>query len=222
MKNNTGSTSKAVITMPIDFQEALFKPLEDDNFLLSVFDNNQAITDDFFAILNDKAFELSNDFIADKWVVGHEPDTECHTFFLYPTDDTKTYTVKGSELPSSPDCEYNDEHGYDMNGDEYEDVVVDNKVFGLIATLATFDTYGNTNDMDISNIYMDSGQNLNECIVGIEGDLKERMTTYSVDLDRMMGIVWLFLRDRSDDYDEDGFDDWLDDDSFDEDDWGDK
>ena len=76
MKNNTGSTSKAVITMPIDFQEALFKPLEDDNFLLSVFDNNQAITDDFFAILNDKAFELSNDFIADKWVVGHEPDTE--------------------------------------------------------------------------------------------------------------------------------------------------
>lgn len=222
MKDNASSNGKAVITMPIDFQTALFKPLEDDNFLLEMFNKNQALLDGFMSTLNQKACELSDDFDAGEWAIGREVDTECHTFFLYPKDNTKTYTVKGSELPSSPDCEYNDEHGYDMNGDEYDDVVVDNKVFGLIATLASFDTYAYSNDMEVIALYMDNGQDLNECIVEVEGDLKERMTTYSVELDRMMDIVWLFLRDRNDEGDDDWDDGDWDDDDFNTDDWDDE
>lgn len=218
MKDNAISKGKAVITMPSEFQEALFKPLKDESYVLEIFNNDKALADTFMDILNDKASELSGDFDADEWMIGREIDVDHSTFFLYPIDDTKTYTVNGSELPSSPDCDYNDERGYDENGEEYDDIVVDNKVFGLIATLATFDTYGYSDDIEINSMYMDRGQDLNECVIEVEKHLNEWMATYSVEIDRMMDIVTLFLREREDDWD-DG--DW-DDDDFNTDDWDDE
>lgn len=197
------------ITMPIEFQEALFKPLKDDSFMLGIFRNDKTLVDRFMSILDEQAGELSDDFNADEWAIGKEIDFDHHTFFLYPVDDTKTYIVKGSAMPSSQDLGYSSEYGYDADGDEYEDVVVDNKTFGLIATLATFGTYGyHDDDIELSSIYMDRGADLNGCVVDAARALERQMTSYSVELDIMMDILHIFLRDEGDD--------WLDDDSFDD------
>ena len=129
--------SKAVITLPTDFGEGLFLPLEDDGCLVGMFSESKADADAFMSILN---------------------------------------------------------------GDKHEDVVVDNKVFGLMAMLNTFNTFGHSDNEDVIWVYVHEAQALNEYITGIEGDIKERGSECSVELDRMMYITSLFLDNISDDY----------------------
>ena len=196
MSNN----SKAVITMPTEFHEGLFLPLEDDECLVGMFSESKADADAFISILNDEAGKLSEDFNGDEWVLAVHTNPENCLFLLWTKDDNKTFRVKGSKLPSADNCQHNDEHGYDLNGDKHEDVVVDNKVFGLMAMLNTFNTYGHSNNEDVIWVYVHEAQALNEYISGIEGDLRERGSECSAELDNMMYIISLFLDNISDDY----------------------
>ena len=90
--------SKAVITMPTDFGEGLFLPLEDDECLVGMFSESKADADAFMSILN---------------------------------------------------------------GDKHEDVVVDNKVFGLMAMLNTFNTFGHSDNEDVIWVYVHEAQAMN-------------------------------------------------------------
>lgn len=61
MKNSGAVTdANTVITIPRQFQKALFKPFKGKDFILNIFDGNVGDAENFMAILNDKAANLSD------------------------------------------------------------------------------------------------------------------------------------------------------------------
>lgn len=202
MKNvESDANTNPVITMPAQFQKAMFKPFKGKNFILNVLYGNVEDTETFMAVLNDKAGKLSDDFDQTEWVIAKEIDPPYETiylhdtFFLYPKDTAKTYKIEGSKLPSSPYCDYDSQFGYDEHGEYYDDIIVDHKIFGLIATINAFDTCGYTESTKVMLTYLDCNHDLSSLIVDTEEKLRAKRGTDLAALDRMMSVVSLYLKD---------------------------
>lgn len=204
MKDSEAVTdANTVITIPRQFQKALFKPCKDKDFILNIFNGNVADAETFMAILNDKAANLSDDFDGAEWVIAkeldpiHESIYSFNTHFLYPKDNTKTYRIEGAKIPSSPYCDYDAYRGYDEHGEPHKDVIVDHKVFGLLATINAFDTCGHSDDKGIIMGYMDSNYDLSALVIDTEEKLRSERYTRLGPIDRMMSVVGLYLKEIS-------------------------
>lgn len=197
------ANANTVITIPRQFQKALFKPCKDKDFILNIFDGNAGDADTFMAILNDKAANLSDDFDEAEWVIAkeldpiHESIYSFNTHFLYPKEKTKTYKIDGAKIPSSPYCDSDAYFGYDESGEPHKDVIVDHKLFGLLATINTFDTCGYSDDIDMIMGYMDSNYDLSALIIDTEKKLRSERFTRLAPINRMMSVVGLYLKEIS-------------------------
>ncbi len=189
----TKSNTRGVIAMPIEFQETLFNTSNNQEFLTTIFNGDTSDSDMFMRLLNENSRRLGHSITSDSWalaeVVNDEDvsrDAKYLNFFFYPKDDSRTYFVDGSRFPVNDEGE--------RDGIEYDDVEVDNKLFGLIASLATFDC--DHTRRDLASIYMDRGQDLNECVI----ESYESLNDYGYDslrkLNVMMAVICPFLRYR--------------------------
>ena len=201
--SETVANANTVITIPRQFQKALFKPFKGKDFILNVFEGDMGKADTFMVILNNKAADLSDDFDGAEWVVAKELDPtyesiySFNTYFLYPKDKTKTYKIDGAKIPSSPYCDSGAYFGYDEHGKPHKDVIVDHKVFGLLATINTFNTCGHSDDIDIILNYMDMNYDLSALIIDTEKKLRSERFTRLAPIERMMSVVGLYLKEIS-------------------------
>lgn len=190
---------KNPITMPVGFYDFVFTPSLDRSIIKKAFSGNQSHADDFVEIFKAIAKRLSDDFLDDDFLVAiakGEDGSDSSNFFLYPKDDDKVYRINGEKIPSQNDIG----HCYVDEANRYDHVFVDNKVFGLIATLCTFDDYWQVRDIPVEaelicDVYMDRGQDLNEIILEVIEELKIEAGGRRC---AMMNVVWLFLRPRCD------------------------
>lgn len=117
MSNNTQDNK--VITMPAELETVLFDVVSDEDrayFLPSNFDGDYFLSGEYERLNSKNAFNRSDDHVAGSWTMAKLKSGD--SFFMYPSDDAKTYTI---------------------NGLDNDEIVVDNKIFGLINTYATFD-----------------------------------------------------------------------------------
>lgn len=157
-----------VIHIPSDFYDEIFKttefndgiskPIDMQGYLSRVFEGNREAISDFIALINEKACELSGRPVVDEWAAAQEEDYIA--FFLYPTDNSKMYRVNCNDPTIARYYKFRENYGTDENGF----IIVDNVTFGLIVTLAVFDTYGNSDDKDIIAAYVDSAQHIHNSI----------------------------------------------------------
>lgn len=158
----------SVIHIPSEFYDEIFKttefgdeigkPVDMQDYLSRVFEGNREAIGNFIALISEKACELSGRPVVDEWAAAQEEDYIA--FFLYPTDNSKMYLVNCNHPTISKYYKFRENYGTDENGN----IIVDNVMFGLIATLAVFDTYGNSDDKDIIAAYVDSAQHIHNSI----------------------------------------------------------
>lgn len=158
MSNKQASRDWPIILMPSEFYDDIYKPVDDDGFLLRVFEGNNSVLSAFTDMLSSKAQDISGHPVADQWGLAKEEDYI--GFFLYPKDNSKMYRVNCNQPTISRYYKFSDNYGSDDNGN----IIVDNVMFGLIVTLAVFDTYGNTDDKNIIAAYVDSAQHIHNSI----------------------------------------------------------
>lgn len=167
IKKNTGR-DWFVINMPVEFYDDIFKavafggepsnPVDIQDYLGRVFEGDRKAINCFLRLIDKKACEISGISVSDEWAVAEEEDYIA--FFLYPKDNSKMYRVDCNNPIISKYYKFSENYGTDENGC----IIVDNVMFGLIVTLAVFDTYGNSDDKDIIAAYVDSAQHIHNSI----------------------------------------------------------
>lgn len=189
-----------VITMPAIFEQKVFEVKELGNFLSSLFSESDETEESFLDKMSEKARELSDDYEDVKWVLAKEIDPDHHTFFVFPNDASKQYTIELPDLndPSS-DFDYSDNLTR----------VVDNKLFGLVVYLSVCSDWW-SNDDDLNNMYMDLGQDLNVSIVYAHKAICDDnilASAPSSEYGQMISVVKEYLSPRHDEM-EDHYDDY--------------
>lgn len=167
IKKNTGR-DWFVINMPSEFYDDIFKTVgfggepssavDIQDYLGRVFEGNRKAIDCFLKLIDEKAGEISGTSVGDEWAVAEEEGYIA--FFLYPKDNSKLYRVGCNQPTISKYYKFRENYGTDENGC----IIVDNVMFGLIVTLAVFDTYGNSHNRDIIAAYVDSAQHIHNSI----------------------------------------------------------
>lgn len=193
-----------IITMSAVFEQKLFESKEIGSFLEDLFRDTNETAKSFLKNIKEKAAELSDDYEDTEWVLAKEIDPDHHTFFIFPSDDSKQYTIELPEL---------DHPSIDFDYSDNLTRIVDNKLFGMIVFLSLCrDWWGD--DDELNNMYMDLGQDLVSSIVYAHKDICDEGHISSgptSEYGQMISVAKEYLSPRldkmEDHYDDYGLDD---------------